>query len=161
MHRVTLALLITLVAPVAAHAQLGIAAGTAIPSGDFADIVDPGIHVQASYNLALPLLPDFRVDGMWQRYDEIAGGSARVLGGSANVLLDLPLLVIKPYLLGGVGYYDVAFEDETSDSGTGFTVGVGLRVGLGRLGVFGEARALRISGDMGITTLPIMIGVTF
>ena len=163
MRHIALAVLL-LAAPVPSHAQLGIAAGTAIPSGDFADVVDPGLHVQGSFNLGLPLLPDFRLDAMWQRYSEITGGNARLLGASANVILDLPLLVIKPYLLGGLGYYDLSFDDDADDSDSsspGFTAGAGLRIGLGRLGVFGEARALRLTGDNSITTLPIMIGVTF
>lgn len=83
-----------------------------------------------------------------------------------NVLLDMPLVVIKPYIIAGVGYYDVSFdsdlaEDDASNAEFGFTGGAGVRLGLGRLGVFAEARALRIGGDADLTTVPVLVGITF
>jgi hypothetical protein len=164
MRRTTLVVLLLTAIPAVAQAQLGIAVGIAQPSGDFADVVDSGVHVQGSFNLGLPLLPDFRLDAMWQRYDQVGSGSARLLGASGNVILDLPLIAIKPYLLGGAGYYDLSFDDDGADAGSsspGFTAGAGLRLGLGRLGVYGEARVLRLTGDNDVTTVPIMVGITF
>lgn len=154
--------------PAAASAQFQAGVGTAIPTGDFGDVYDPGLHLQASFNIGLPLLPDVRIDGIYQKFDG-DGASTDVVGGGVNLLLDLPLVVIKPYLLAGVGYYDVSSEIEIagntvegSSSDFGFTGGAGLRVALGRLGVFGEARVLSIRGeDESINTIPLVIGVTF
>ena len=154
--------------PAAASAQFAVGVGAAIPTGDFDDAVDTGLHLQGSFNIGLPLLPDVRIDGIYQTYSGGDDVSTDILGGGVNLLLDLPLVVIKPYLLAGVGYYDVSVEGEEggvsaeiSDSEFGFTGGAGVRVGLGRLGVFGEARVLRIGGDFDLTSIPILVGVTF
>lgn len=163
MRRILFSALLLGVLPAAASAQLSVGAGPAFPTGDFGDAYDTGLHLQASVNVPLPMLPDIRIDGMYQRYSgDVA--DADILGGGVNVLFDLPLVAIKPYLLAGVGYYDVSLEAaglEGSDSEVGFTGGAGVRVGVGRFGVFGEARALRIGGDVDLTTIPVIIGVTF
>ncbi|NLG62073.1 MAG: porin family protein [Candidatus Cloacimonetes bacterium] len=154
--------------PAAASAQLsvGVGVGAAIPTGDFGDAVDTGLHFQGSLNIGLPLLPDLRVDGIYQRYSAGDDANVDILGGGVNVLLDMPLVVIKPYIIAGVGYYDVSFdsdlaEDDASNAEFGFTGGAGVRLGLGRLGVFAEARALRIGGDADLTTVPVLVGITF
>jgi hypothetical protein len=170
MRRMVLTALVLAVLPGAASAQFQVGGGFAIPTGDAGDVLNTGLHAQASFNLGLPLLPDLRLDGIYQTYDaEVGDGSTDVLGGSVNLLLDLPLVVIKPYVLAGVGYYDVSQEAEVggvdveaSSSDFGFTGGVGLRVALGRLGVFGEARVLSILGeDDNFTNIPLVVGLTF
>lgn len=164
--RILFAALFLAVVPTAASAQIGVGAGVgaAFPTGDFGDAVDPGLHVQASLNIGLPMLPDFRLDGIYQTYSGDGDTSVDVLGGGVNVLLDMPLVVIKPYLIAGVGFYDVSVEAGTvdeSNSEIGFTGGAGLRLGLGSLGVFAEARVLRIGGDADMTTVPVLVGITF
>lgn len=164
--RILITALFLAAVPAAASAQIGVSAGAgvAIPTGDFGDFVDTGLHLQGSLNIGLPLLPDVRIDGIYETYDGDGNVSSDILGGSVNLLLDMPLVVIKPYIIAGVGYYDVSVEQggvEASNGEFGFTGGAGLRLGLGRLGVFAEARALRIAGDADLTTIPILVGVTF
>lgn len=164
--RILVAALFLAMVPAAASAQIGVGAGVgaAFPTGDFGDAVDPGLHVQASLNIGLPLLPDVRLDGIYQTYSGDGDSSVDVLGGGVNLLLDMPLVVIKPYLIAGVGFYDVSVEvgtDDVSNSEIGFTGGAGLRLGLGSLGVFAEARVLRIGGDVDMTTVPVLVGITF
>lgn len=164
--RILFTALFLAILPAAASAQVGFGAGVgaAFPLGDFGDGFDTGIHGQASLNIGLPLLPDVRIDGIYQTYSGAGDASADILGGSVNLLLDMPLVVIKPYLIAGVGYYDVSVEAggvEGSNGEFGFTGGAGLRLGLGSLGVFAEARAIRIGGDTDLTTVPVLVGITF
>lgn len=168
MRRLILAAAFLAALPAAASAQFQVGVGAAIPTGDLADAYDTGLHFQGSFNIGLPVLPDIRIDGIYQKFDNDASNT-NVLGGGVNLLLDLPLVVIKPYLLAGAGYYDVSTEADdgtggeidVSDGALGLTGGAGLRVALGRLGVFGEVRVLKITGDADITDIPVIVGVTF
>ncbi len=164
--RILFTALFLAIVPAAASAQISVGAGVgaAFPTGDFGDFVDTGLHAQASLNIGLPLLPDVRIDGIYQTYSGEGDLGTDIMGGGVNLLLDMPLVVIKPYLIAGVGYYDVSVETadgEVSSGEFGFTGGAGLRLGLGSLGVFAEARALRIGGDAYRTTVPVLVGITF
>lgn len=165
MRRLLFSVLFLGVLPAAASAQFQVGVGAAIPTGDFADAYDTGLHAQASLNFGLPMLPDVRVDGIYQKYSGDGDiPDTDILGAGVNVLFDLPLVAIKPYLLAGLGYYNVGSEvagEDVDESEIGFTGGAGVRLGLGRLGVFGEARVLRIGGDVDLTTIPVIVGVTF
>lgn len=169
MRRLILAAAFLVALPAAASAQFQLGVGAAIPTGDLADAYDTGLHFQGSFNIGLPVLPDLRIDGIYQKFDNDVSNTS-VLGGGVNVLLDLPLVVIKPYLLAGAGYYDVSSEldddtggelGEVSEGALGLTGGAGLRIALGRLGVFGEVRVLKITGDADLTDIPVIVGVTF
>ncbi|HEU5209620.1 MAG TPA: outer membrane beta-barrel protein [Longimicrobiales bacterium] len=164
--RILLTAMFLALVPAAANAQISVGAGVgaAFPTGDFGDGVDTGLHFQGSLNVGLPMLPDVRLDGIYQTYSAGDDASVDILGGGVNLLLDMPLVVIKPYLIAGVGYYDVSVDTSEGDASNGefgFTGGAGLRLGLGSLGVFAEARALRIGGDTDLTTIPVLVGVTF
>src|SRR5690606_16134570 len=95
--RILITALFLAAVPAAASAQIGVSAGAgvAIPTGDFGDFVDTGLHLQGSLNIGLPLLPDVRIDGMYETYDGDADVSSDIIGGSVNLLLDMPLVVIK------------------------------------------------------------------
>src|SRR5690606_38143442 len=158
---------------VSGHRHLRTTSFTAsVPRSIFSEIthtIDEVTSMRARFlftAMCLPLLPDLRVDGIYQRYTAGEDANVDILGGGVNVLLDMPLVVIKPYIIAGVGYYDVSFdsdlaEDDASNAEFGFTGGAGVRLGLGRLGVFAEARALRIGGDADLSTVPVLVGITF
>ena len=116
MKRVALVLSLALLPPSLASAQVGFgaAAGASLPIGDFGNIYDSGYHAQASVNVAIPLAPiGFRFDGTLDHFDVTGkssslSGSYRIVGASANVLLGFsPIPLLGPYLIGGVGYYDL------------------------------------------------------
>src|SRR5690606_32239164 len=103
---------------------------------------------------------------IYQRYSAGDDANVDILGGGVNVLLDMPLVVSMPYIIAGVGYYDVSFdsdlaEDDASNAGFGFSGGAGVRLVLGRLGCCAGARPVRISGDADLTTVPVLVGITF
>jgi hypothetical protein len=99
----------------------------------------------------------------------------------ANVVYAFPTrtLLVRPYLIGGVGYYRLrtrvearlAGQTERFDSGPsnefGVNGGVGLDVPLGALTVFGEARYHRLFTDDATSTspattlLPLRVGIRF
>lgn len=98
--------------------------------------------------LDLPLLPlAFRAEG------KVAGSN--IIDGPrswfANAVVPLRLPGIQPYLIGGYGVYSkgTPFEEK------GLNYGAGARIGLGRLGLFGEMRRHdklhRTTGTIGIT----------
>jgi hypothetical protein len=191
------ALALALVA-VPAQAQLGavnpisfgVAGGATVPLGDFADIVNPGFNVDGILTLRVPTLPvSFRAEVGYQRFgikDETLGtdlppgatlsGNAYAWQGVANVVYTFATrtALVRPYLIGGVGYYRLGEEYKAtlgSESQTlkpdptnkfGVNGGVGLELPLGAFTGFAEARFHRIFTERTDTDLlPLRIGVRF
>jgi hypothetical protein len=99
-------------------------------------------------------------------------GDVKFIGGLGTVVLHIGAGALRPYLLGGAGYYnrsgsqkatDAAGEfDELSLKGSdvGYHFGAGLKLVLGGLSVFGEARYHRVDTDDAETNfVPIVVGV--
>jgi opacity protein-like surface antigen len=147
----TFALALTVSAS-AAHAQrpvsFGIAAGAAIPSGDLGKVQSMGYNVTGSVGLSTPALPiSFRLDGMFNQLSgkDVSGFAmpdVRVLGLSANAQYTLPGVAVRPYLIGGVGYYSskANIDGAESSNDLGLNAGVGARFALGGLSTYAEAR---------------------
>lgn len=162
--------------------HFGISAGASIPESTFGESVNTGYNLNAMVNVTVPLSPvGFRLEGGWNRFDLSSGngdGNVRVANGSANVIL-IPSAVMtaKPYLIAGVGAYNVktsidntgtllsgAFTSESSDTRIGFNGGIGLMFGLGPIGSMLEARYVSVSGKNGggsLAYIPVSFGVTF
>jgi Outer membrane protein beta-barrel domain len=161
-----------------AQVGFGVAAGASVPMGDFSDVASTGYQASALLNLSVPLLPiGFRFEGSIGEYDYkggalAVGAKARIVSGTANVMLSTPG-IIGPYLIGGVGYYRVSAECSgcsTTNDKVGFNGGAGLKIGLGGLSAFAEARYHYIPGASDATTggkksntqfVPLSVGVTF
>ena len=173
-----------------AHAQaqamphFGISAGASIPESTFGEAVNTGYNLNAMLNVTVPLSPlGFRIEGGWNRFDlsnANGDGNVRIANGSANVvLIPSAVMTAKPYLIAGVGAYNVktsvsnlvtplsssgAFSSETSDTRIGFNGGLGLMFGLGPVGSMLEARYVTVNGKNGsgsLTYIPVSFGVTF
>jgi opacity protein-like surface antigen len=153
--------------------RFAVGGGVSAPAGDIKDFVDPGFNLMAALDVGVPLVPvGLRLDGNWSQFKgkgEAAGTDLRVLYGTANVTLNLlPIPVLKPYVLAGVGAYDTKVTD-TGDDGdaptrVGYNAGVGLRFDLLGLGAFAEARYHHVpEKDDFIKTqfLPITVGIRF
>jgi hypothetical protein len=81
-----------------------------------------------------------------------APAGAGPLSLTLNVVLSLPIPVVKPYVLGGWGSYGIGKGGSVS----GWNVGAGVRVSVARLGVFAEARRHdKVGRDL------VTLGVTF
>jgi opacity protein-like surface antigen len=163
-----------------AHAQaphFGISAGASVPTGDFKDAADNGFNLNGLVDIGLPMAPiGFRGEVGWNQFD-IKGGTNdkwRIFNGTANVVLTpSTIMPAKPYLIAGIGAYnvrasgeniDLLFGESQSETRVGFNGGVGFKAGLGGLGAFLEARYVSISGkngDSALNYVPVTFGITF
>ncbi|HEX5181082.1 MAG TPA: outer membrane beta-barrel protein [Gemmatimonadaceae bacterium] len=152
-----------MIAPVS-HGQIssplgfGVVGGTTSPSGPLRDVATSGWHAGAFLELKLPVIPiGFRLEGTYHQLGSkhILGtdDSPRVLAGTVDATYTLlPLPIIKPYLIAGVGQYNVrSFRDpvpidcaaepcEVTRSAFGVNAGAGVRVELAGFAAFVEAR---------------------
>jgi opacity protein-like surface antigen len=168
-----------LVVPGAARAQaiqphFGVGAAITLPSGDYhADAAGEGYSVgwqgMALVEFKLPSERiGLRVDGTYgqndanakRRADLIAFGTfgtsvdekIRLLSASADLMYVLrPSPIVKPYLLVGIGLYNVKLSItsspvtmETAFTKVGWNAGGGVRYGVGRTTLFLEARYCRV-----------------
>lgn len=156
-------------ADASAQVRLSASGGPSFPTGDLSDVVDTGFNVNVGAGLGFPLIPvGVRLEGSLNQFPESAhDGNFRVISGSANAVLDIPMLVATPYLIGGLGVYNSRFtdddeHDEGSTTNVGANVGAGVRLGLPFLSVFAEARLHNIFSDDGATRfIPVSVGIRF
>src|SRR3989454_1021907 len=95
-----------------------------------------------------------------------APGTTKLYGGLANVVYSIgPDVMMRPYVLGGIGIYHVTVDvpgttgDETRFA---FGVGGGVSVGVGRARLFVEGRFVSVRESGGSTSfVPFTAGGTF
>jgi len=148
---------------------LGVAGGLSVPTSRFGKPLDVGFDFQASADFRpLPGPFEFRGDILWSRFavGDPGSGSSNVVGGTFDFVVDLPTPLISPYLIGGVGVYDVEVGNDVSHHsrfGTGLNIGGGVRFPLlPFLHGFFETRyhVVYASPFGGNTTfVPIVVGV--
>lgn len=167
-------LLLALAAP-AANAQMsqprfGATAGVALPLGDFGDVAGLGFHIGGHLSLPMAAQAALRFDVDYGRYageDNSGIENAQLLGGMANLVYRMQTQSeLKPYVLGGLGYYKTTFENVLGGSGDesaiAFNVGIGYDFRMGNSNLFTELRYLSIQTDgNSVNTLPIVIGLRF
>jgi hypothetical protein len=192
MHRIRLAAAVALVAAASTvlPAQgLGVALGTLIPQGDLADGAKSGFVGIASAELGLSARWALRAEALWANSDldgaiiTGAGGASvpdnvevsgdvKLVGGLGSVVFNLSEGFLRPYVLGGAGYYNRSVSQSASgavgdlaklnrdESTLGFHAGVGLRLSLLGITAFGEARYHSVNTDGPKTTfVPIVVGL--
>jgi hypothetical protein len=150
--------------------NVGIAAGAAIPVGDFADVYNTGYNGTVFIGLKPPLSPvGFRVDGMYNKFigrDDVLGNppDASIIGGTANLVYYLPGVGIRPYVIGGAGYYGLKQDISGVDRIGKFGVngGVGAQFPLSGFNAFLEARFHHVSTEGNSTQfVPVVFGLSF
>jgi hypothetical protein len=162
-------------APVAVQAQgsvkFGIAAGATFPTGDAGDSYDWGYHVAGSITgrpMASPV--GIRGEIMYHQLtgkdDALIGklDNANIIGGLINAELAMGGVGIKPYLIGGIGWYRLDFgEGIDSQNKFGFNAGAGLDFGLAGFSSFIEARyhSVQTEGDSNLSIVPVTFGLRF
>jgi opacity protein-like surface antigen len=165
---------LSLVAAPAARAQVGVgvSAGLSMPTGDFGKAFKSGYSVNGLIGVSMPMSPiGFRGEVGYNSWDGksnvgLDGVTASSLSGTANVVLQVPgMVVAKPYVIGGLGYHRLKIDDGTdnaSDSKLGWNVGGGLGFGLGTLSTMIEARYVTINTEGGSTHyVPVTFGIMF
>lgn len=157
--------------------------------------VNTGYNVTGSLAFALPAIPfGIRADASYNQFGtrnvqypidvtyatspgsntaNVVGNSyynadVRVLGFTANLVFPLPLqaTILRPYLIGGLGAYNVRTSPFGVGSSTqtnfGFNLGGGLTIPLSGFNTFIEARYHHANQDSGnISFVPITVGVMF
>ncbi len=136
----------------AAQAQagisLGLGAGAVIPTGSMADAFSMGWTGQTSLRVKPAVSPlGFQLDASYSRLgldSDLAEGNLRTIAGTANAVFSFPsAAVARPYLLGGVGLYNMkATEGDVSGSDTKFgaNAGAGFDLKLGSAALYAEGR---------------------
>jgi hypothetical protein len=132
----------------AQHSPLSLWIGAGRSVRDSGSITLKSSDVSLGLQLDVPVVPfALRAEGMVSGADIVDGPKSWFL----NAVVPLRLPGVQPYLIGGYGVYSrgTPFEVE------GVNYGVGARIGLGRLGLFGEVRKHdkldRTTGTIGIT----------
>ncbi|MCC7052574.1 MAG: outer membrane beta-barrel protein [Gemmatimonadaceae bacterium] len=128
-----------LATPAQAQFSIGLAGGGTTASGSINNRQDMGYNGLIALQAGLPLIP-FRIRADLQ-YNSFGGSSfsnafsqatagtdARVISGSINAVIGLLPGPVKPYLIGGVGYYDTKFDGTSSSRKFGYNYGAGVRV---------------------------------
>ena len=156
--------------PTVAMAQnpfhFNIAAGAALPTGDFADGANVGYNLTAGIGLRPALSPvGFRVEGKYNSFgikDCDGCDNATVKGVDANLIYDfMPVtktVGVSFYGIGGLGGFAVG----DGDTHFGWNIGAGLRLPLTGFSGYLEARYHQVQGDGGhLGYIPIVFGLSF
>jgi opacity protein-like surface antigen len=153
-------------APSSLHAQsISLAGGLSLPVSDFADFEQSGYNGTLGFNFGAPLIPvGARIEGSINGFNHKnnISGDTRILSATANATFGLGM----PYIIGGLGYYNVrtklgTLPEGTSSSG-GFNIGAGLSFPLPALSPFVEVRYHQLMGDNDtIKFVPITFGIKF
>ena len=168
-----------------AHAQspfkLGLALGPSFPTGDLEKGQEWGYHIAGSISGRPMLSPiGFRGEVMYHSFTgkedvvvapgvTIENDDANMIAGIVNVEAGMGGVGVRPYLLGGVGYYSLSSGGEDSDrvGRFGLNGGAGISFGLAGFSAFAEARYHKIftdedeDGDVNYAFIPVSFGVKF
>lgn len=175
-------------ASLSAGAQgIGVSVGTLVPQGEYADGAKTGFVALVSLEMGTQLA--LRAEALWANSDlkgrlitsgsgvpvpENAqiSGDVKLIGGLGTVVMHLGAGPLRPYLLGGAGYYNRSGSQKASEaagefdelsldgSDLGFHFGAGIKLQLGGLAAFGEARYHSVDTEGAKTNfVPITVGL--
>jgi len=152
--------------------RYGVNAGLLMPMGDYNSFDKPGWVAGAGATYWLKGAPiGIRVDGQYSTTSHDGfDGSSKIAGGMASLVYGLmpASAPARPFLTGGVGYYNVKVDDGAGSSGSeskvGFGIGAGvaLKMGTGSNRIVIATRYTSVSTSGSSTTfLPLTVGITF
>lgn len=143
----------------------GLGLGATMPMGNYGDLDKMGLNLLGVFEFPMANSPLYlRADGLYSSTGhEGVNGSTAILGGTASALyhFSAPNAQARPYILGGVGVFNV---DPGADAQTklGFAFGGGVTFNLAGFNAFAEARYLSIQTSGNSSTLiPISVGLLF
>jgi opacity protein-like surface antigen len=145
-------------------------AGISVPTGTFGNQFNTGYTAGAALDMHIPMVPlGLRADAAYTHMGWNAGvagleGHTNDFSGRLSAVLHLPLFLISPYAIGGVGMYHVsATTMPDAQNKFGWNAGLGMDVPLGPVGGRIEARYNSVSMDNGqkYTYLPVTFGIRF
>jgi len=182
-------LAVLVLTPLAASAQVGLAkrfvtfgvgGGMSVPVSNTGDAFKNGFNLQGFARLNTPKLPVMpRFDLNYSHYDlqDVqfgVPGTGQLLAGLANVQVSvLPLGPVQPYVIAGLGAYNLKTETEgltptsVTDTSFGINGGAGATFNLGVIKGFVEGRIDNVFTERGaidtnqIQFVPVTFGLTF
>jgi len=182
MKKIVFATMFAAIAAVAAPAdaqvrpyQISIAGGPSFPTGHLSEEAGTGYNVQGSVGFGVAALPiGLRADLLWQEFPLSGAGATghfRQIGGLLNGVFALPLPMLQPYALAGVGIINQT-EPETphgdhaheghSSTDIGFNAGAGVQFPFAGMSGFAEVRWLNlVGGNTDARSIPVTIGIRF
>lgn len=145
--------------------RFGLAVGATFPMGDYGTADKMGLNVMGVLQLPLASSPlHLRIDALYSSTaHDGASGTTSILGGNVGVLyhFSAPAATARPYVLGGLGLYNVD-GGGSSQTKIGFGFGGGVLFGLAGFNAFAEARYLSVqTSPSSITFVPISVGLMF
>jgi opacity protein-like surface antigen len=152
--------------------SFGVTGGLSLPTGDFADFFESGYNVGALLEFTPAVSPvAIRIEGDYQRFavkDIDSNTDLRIISGTANALFKFgSAMAIRPYVLGGLGLFNVGStgDEGESENKFGYNVGGGLEIPLSGITVFGDVRFQQVrvgeEGESNFNIVPIKIGIRF
>jgi opacity protein-like surface antigen len=158
---------------------LGLGGGATFPVSNLSNSFNTGYNILADLGAHFPGSPiGVRLDGMFNQLPaKVAStGNAQIWTANANLVVSLiPGAMFTPYLIAGAGYYNGDYHIfANSSSGTvvsggnihannfGLNGGGGVKLGLGSIALFAEARYHYIfTNPDHFMMIPITAGIRF
>jgi opacity protein-like surface antigen len=159
------------VSTVAKPVQFGIAAGAALPMSDLSDDANTGFNVTGTIGFHPQMIPlGIRADVAYNSFGikDVTGftGNFNFTSVTGNLVYSIPSETVSPYLIGGVGVYnlkaDIPGFTTGSDNKFGWNIGGGIKLPLSGFDTFLEARYNRVLTDGNSSQfIPITFGLMF
>jgi hypothetical protein len=145
--------------------RFGLGLGATLPMGDYGDLDKMGINILGVFETPIANSPLYlRADGIYSSTShDGSSGSTGILGGTASALyhFSAPQAQARPYLLGGLGIYNVD-PGTGSQTKIGYALGGGITFSIGGLAAFAEARYVSVqTSPSSITFVPLTVGLMF
>jgi hypothetical protein len=161
--------------------HIGFGGGASVPTSHAADVLKTGVNGQGFILIDTGLLPVFRVNLGYNRFDIkeafLGGqeGQASIVSGLGGLSMDLIRVgPVRPYVMASLGAFhlketvdDGTGETESSQTSFGIDGGAGLTIRLGPIAAFIEGRVQNAYTDKGlidtktITAIPVTFGILF
>jgi outer membrane protein with beta-barrel domain len=146
--------------------RFGVGGGLTLPMGTFGDIDKSGWNLVGLIQLPISHSPiHLRFDAMYGQtsHKSPASGNTTLTGATADLLYHLGdhMAKVRPYVLGGLGFYNVD-GGGGSESKLAFGFGGGILFGVGTMHAFLEGRYMSVqTSGSSLNFLPISLGVMF
>ena len=153
--------------------RFGLGGGLSMPQSDLGDLFKNGFHGQVMLGFGMMALPvKLRADLTYHNMGLDEGltdpeEDLRTIGGALNAIVGMGGIGVKPYLTGGLGFYNSKVGDGDAENDFGINGGVGLEFSLTGMSTFLEVRYIKIFvGDQegesfSAAIVPITFGIMF
>ena len=163
--------------------KIGFGGGMSVPVSDAKAAFKNGFHAKGMVQWEAPVLPvALRGSVGYSQLDikSLATGvdnKAKILSGLANVSYGFPVGPVKPYIIAGVGAFNIKTEvagtSNPSETKFGIDGGAGLQFKLGGIAGFIEGKVENIFTDQGLSSaigsaqefktqiIPVTFGIFF